>query len=174
LKEQGDGNYQSCLAEESEVIQKVDKNNLKLAKELYRLQIDSYSIEAQVIGSSQIPPLKESFEVFLKSLQVVWMFSNENIVNGAVFVELSEDETTISKLIVSPTFFRKGVGRNLVEHVLASFRDKDIKVATASKNIPARQLYEKLGFRQVYQQMTPEGIEIVHYLFSHGSQSRNI
>jgi ribosomal protein S18 acetylase RimI-like enzyme len=145
-------------------IQLIDKSNEELLTCLHRLQIESYSVEAQLIGSSEIPPLKETLRELREAQEVFWGLFIDHQLQGAISVETSFDILVVSKLVISPSAFRRGYGRKLVEHILNEYRNRLIKVSTASQNTPARHLYEKLGFVWQSEQSTPEGIRIVHYM----------
>jgi len=68
----------------------------------------------------------------------------------------------ICRLVVDPAFHRRGIGRALVEAVIALSRKQPLTVSTGSANAPARSLYEGLGFDLV-RSSEVEGIPLVHY-----------
>lgn len=61
-----------------------------------------------------------------------------------------DGELCISRLIVHPQFFRRGIGYALVQHIINS-GGKAVKytVSTGAANDPAKSLYKKLGFVEI-------------------------
>ncbi len=68
---------------------------------------------------------------------------------------------SIVELFVDPAHQGKSYGTLLVQKAIAVAKDKacdSIIVQTEFENIPARKLYEKLGFKEVSNQDWPKGI----------------
>lgn len=144
---------------------KIDRINKQLLLTIFQLQIRSYKVEAALIGSDLLPPLKETFEQFQNSKECIYgLFDVEQELKGAIFIE-DDSLFVINKLVIEPNSFRKGYAQRLISFVLERFSDRSIKVSTASKNIPARNLYEKNGFTLQSEWKTKEGIQIVNYSF---------
>lgn len=71
---------------------------------------------------------------------------------GYVIAHSAEDEGEILNLAVSPAARRRGIGRALVEHVLAALRVRGARAAyleVRESNVGARALYLEFGFREV-------------------------
>jgi ribosomal protein S18 acetylase RimI-like enzyme len=66
---------------------------------------------------------------------------------GAVSIEKLDDSILISKLVVDPTFFRRGVAKALIAHCLQSYPKQHFQVGTGADNQPALRLYQSLGFK---------------------------
>jgi ribosomal protein S18 acetylase RimI-like enzyme len=60
------------------------------------------------------------------------------------FVAFTEDE--LAWLYVNPKYQRQGIGRALAEHALAQMEPGEQTVEVLMGNIPAKSLYQKLGF----------------------------
>lgn len=113
---------------------------------LLELQHDAYAIEAKLIGDDRIPPLQESL-ADLEAQPLTWLgvFDEDRLVGAVAWTE-SEDELDLDRLVVDPGAHRRGIGRTLVQEVMARAGDRPITVATGRDNTPARTLYERLGF----------------------------
>lgn len=85
---------------------------------------------------------------------------NEGLFNGEIIVaELAKDtdnevtgfigynKKTIDWLYVSPSHYRKGIGKMLIEYALEKI-DKEIRIAVLKNNLPALNLYKKMGFKE--------------------------
>ena len=61
-------------------------------------------------------------------------------------------ETDMMNIAVSPDYRRQGVGERLVTELISRLREKgnhSLMLEVRISNVPAQQLYEKLGFAQV-------------------------
>ena len=68
--------------------------------------------------------------------------------------EYSDDKEVMvmHTLVVNPSYRKEGTGRtddNIWNKLLPSGRSKTLRLDTHYKNVPARRLYEKCGFRSV-------------------------
>ena len=73
-------------------------------------------------------------------------------VAGYVIGHFAADEGEILNLGVAPAHRRKGIGRALVERMLATLRARGVRIVfleVRESNTSARRLYEALGFREV-------------------------
>jgi [ribosomal protein S18]-alanine N-acetyltransferase len=74
------------------------------------------------------------------------------VVLGYVIAHWAADEAEILNVGVAPAHRRQGVGRALVEQVLAALRDHGARLVyleVRESNVIARRLYESLGFQEV-------------------------
>jgi ribosomal protein S18 acetylase RimI-like enzyme len=118
-----------------------------LGLQLLALQRASYAIEAELIKDDRIPPLHESLDD-LRAQPLSWlgaMVEGDRLA-GAVAWEETPAEVDINRLIVHPAVLRRGIGRTLVEEVMARAGERRIVVSTGRDNAPARALYKRLGF----------------------------
>ena len=118
-----------------------------LAERLLALQQDAYRVEARLIGDDRIPPLSEDV-VALRSAPLRWLgaFDDDDRLVGAVAWSEDERVVDIDRLVVDPAVHRRGTGRDLVRSVLARAGERRTTVSTGRANVPARTLYERLGF----------------------------
>ncbi|WP_371408593.1 GNAT family N-acetyltransferase [Micromonospora zamorensis] len=118
----------------------------RLARVLLSLQQAAYAVEASIIGDDRIPPLRETLDE-LRGTPLRWLgaFDDRRLV-GAIARSEDHSEVDIHRLVVDPTLHRRGVGRTLVSEVLALAGRRRTVVSTGRANLPARALYEGLGF----------------------------
>lgn len=103
------------------------------------------------------PPVKKGFSDKLFSAWLEAPVAFGAFVDGALmgFVEGSpeswHDMFRVSNIFVDPSARRKGLGRALLEHIVAYARARGdfraVILETQSCNYPAISLYKKLGFR---------------------------
>ncbi|XJZ28772.1 GNAT family N-acetyltransferase [Bacillota bacterium Lsc_1132] len=117
---------------------------------LYDLQRQAYLIEANLIGSMNLPPLKESFDQFQNCGETFYGWFEGDELAGAISITLENEELTICRLAVHPNHFRKGIGQNLLRFVERHFADIGrMNVSTGRDNTPAINLYMQNGFHMV-------------------------
>mgnify|MGYP000324297300 CR=1 FL=1 len=93
-----------------------------------------------------------NFEYFLMDYYV-----NETL---AAVTEIKHNNTTthIQSLVVRPDFFRKGIAQKLIDFTLKTHNSPLITVETGADNLPASQLYVKMGFTETRKWMTEHDI----------------
>lgn len=129
------------------MIRKINQKDKEIAKEIESLQKLSYRVEAEIIGYSAIPPLEESINDITNSEGVFLAFFEEQQIAGILAYEFKEDFIIISKMMIHPNHFRKGIASNLIDYLFRLDLDNlRVKVATGAKNYPAIRLYQKHGF----------------------------
>ncbi|NUW45185.1 GNAT family N-acetyltransferase [Nonomuraea rhodomycinica] len=133
-------------------------------QELLDLQHAAYAVEAELIGDDRIPPLHETLDA-LRAEPLAWLgaFDEDGALVGAVAWEESPDEIDVNRLIVHPGAHRRGIGRALVEQVMARAAGRRVIVSTGRDNVPARSLYERLGFESRGEREVIPGLWIASY-----------
>ncbi|WIV18674.1 GNAT family N-acetyltransferase [Paenibacillus polygoni] len=137
-----------------------------LVLEIWRLQHLAYRLEAQWIGFNEIPPLLDTVETIQGCGESFFGYITDDMeLLGAIAVETEEEGTrTISRMMVHPLHFRKGIAGQLIEYVLDLYRDvPKMIVSTGLKNIPASNLYQKYGFKPVETQEVAPGVELTTF-----------
>lgn len=142
------------------MIQVIDVTKRAVAEEIHRLQLASYKVEAEIIGSDQIPPLRETIEDIQTSKETYIGCFLENQIAGALSYEIMGNTLIICKLMVHPIHFRKGIASQLLSYLIQKEEYIPvIKVSTGAKNVPAKKVYTNFGFQE------KETIEIEKGLF---------
>lgn len=131
------------------MIKKIDIGYKKNAEKVLSVQIPSYKVEAEIIGSYDIPPLKDTVETLQNCGEIFFGYFLDDQLCGVVSVKEDKDEIDIHRLIVHPTHFRKGIAQELLNFISSKSNVGILKVATGSNNTPAVRFYEKNGFEKV-------------------------
>lgn len=141
-------------------IKLVDLDNPACRLGLLRLWRRSYQAEADLLGIDDFPPLGVSLEALAARPGTFYGVSQGKRLVGAIEVEeLGARTRQIAALAVDPAYFRRGMGRRLVEFVLKDSPGR-VLVSTSSANTPALTLYRSMGFRQTEAFASPEGLEL--------------
>ncbi len=145
------------------MISTVDPRDPLIAAQLYSLQQQAYSLEALLIGCPEFPPLRESLEELSRSPDSFIAFISEGQLLGALSFSVSGNEVTLTRLIVRPRHFRRGIATALISDLEQRVQPAvTLLVSTAEANIPAVTLYKRLGFRVCSTSSSTEGIRLVH------------
>jgi ribosomal protein S18 acetylase RimI-like enzyme len=145
-------------------IRPLDLGDPTTIADLVRLQRASYRVEADLIGFEDLPPLRETPEE-LTAVQETFLgaYEDERLL-GAIAFFRHPTWVDIYRLVVDPDAFRRGIASRLLDaldelHADAAY----VTVATAERNGPAIELYERRGFRVVGRTTVAPGIRIVRF-----------
>jgi ribosomal protein S18 acetylase RimI-like enzyme len=147
------------------VIEFVDIALQSEAVRVLELQRVSYQIEADLIGSSLIPPLRETLPELQSCGEVFHGWFESSRLLGFISHKLKDHVLDIHRVAVHPDGFRRGIARQLLEFVL-NLEPSATRaiVQTGSLNIPACKLYLSFGFEILERKEVAPGLELT--LFS--------
>jgi ribosomal protein S18 acetylase RimI-like enzyme len=144
-------------------IREFDKNNEAEVKHLFQVQQNAYRIEAHLLGvePESFYPMKETIEALKSSPDQGFVSVFDGQIVGAIFLEKSGETIIISKLVVDPNFFRRGIAKSLVGHCLDTNPGKVFLVGTGALNLPAIQLYQNFGFKIFKEELVEVNLKFV-------------
>ncbi|MBT2685256.1 GNAT family N-acetyltransferase [Bacillus sp. ISL-37] len=131
--------------------------------EVLDLQRKSYKIEAGLIGTDEIPPLKETFEQLQDCGETFIGCYIEGRLAGAVSFKKEGEVIDIYRMMVHPEFFRRGIAQKLIAQ-LEQIGYSEIIVSTGAANTPAVKLYEKLGFERQEDSVVGNGLALANFI----------
>ncbi|MDP9843870.1 GNAT family N-acetyltransferase [Streptosporangium lutulentum] len=136
-----------------------------LGRDLLAMQHAAYAVEAKLIEDDRIPPLHETLED-LCAERLTWLgaFDDDRLAGAVAWSETART-VDIDRLVVDPGMHRRGIGGALVREVMARAGDRRIVVSTGRANVPARTLYERLGFGRVEDVEVIPGLWITRYAY---------
>lgn len=131
-----------------------------VVRRVVEIQRAAYALEAELIGSRNIPPLNES-ESDVAELDLEWLcWSDGEQILGVIAWTDDGEALDIDRLAVDPAHARRGIGLTLVN----SLPNRRLTtVSTGLANARARALYEALGFDAVATDRPTPGVEVVHF-----------
>ena len=148
------------------MIQKLDHTNLAIATKMRVVFQESYAVEAKLLNAVNFPPLQRPLEGYTKSKTTFFGYHIKDEIVAIIEVSSKEQTTHINSLVVSPHYFRQGIGRQLMKYVLQDFSSKVFTVETGLKNIPASKLYTSFHFKEVKQWDTDHGVRKIRFKLS--------
>ena len=140
------------------MIIKINNKETKTAEEIRSIFQVSYAVEAKILKAVDFPPLKRTVSQFVNSNSEFYAFCIINDIAGIIEIDSHDHLTHIQSLVVDPKYFRKGIGRKLVQFTLDTCRSKLFTVETGIDNNPAIKLYKSFGFQEQEQWDTNHGI----------------
>jgi len=140
------------------LIYKLNNQDIDVANNIRKVFYDSYSVEAKILKAVDFPPLTRSLVEYIQTDTVFYGCHKDNLLAGVIEIRDCDNKIHIQSLVVDPLFFKQGAASKLMTFVLDNFNSEHLFVETGIDNIPAIQLYEKFGFKQVKQWLTNHGI----------------
>jgi len=138
--------------------------NPEIAREIQCVLRSAYTVEAELIGVDDFPPLRRSVSQIEGSNTEFYGVHSRGKLCAVIELErksASKDWLGVSSLCVTPSRAREGLGSALIDFAL-SLGANSVEVSTASANLPAISLYEKKGFRIMSREINEHEISIVH------------
>ena len=148
------------------MIKKLDHTNLAIATKMRIVFQESYAIEAKLLNAINFPPLQRPLQSYIESTTTFFGYHIKDEIVGIIEVSPKEKTTHINSLVVSPHFFRQGIGRDLMDYILQNFSSKVFTVETGLENIPASKLYTSFHFKEVKQWDTDHGVRKIRFKLS--------
>ncbi|MRH43769.1 GNAT family N-acetyltransferase [Aquibacillus halophilus] len=135
-----------------------------IAKLILEIQLPAYQLEADLINFSGIPALRDTVQTIMDSDETFMGFEKAGELLGVVSYIQHSGYVEICRLIVKPSNFGLGVGQSMVRYVLDSVKPGErVIVSTGTKNYPAKNLYNKLGFKETEEKKVSPGFTITSF-----------
>ncbi|MFF0219731.1 GNAT family N-acetyltransferase [Streptomyces vinaceus] len=135
------------------LLRELDLTDDATAASVHAVGRRAYAVEADLIGFSEIPTLRETLQE-LRAQPLRWAGALTDDGELAAFVAWQQpapdDDVDVHRVCVDPARFREGLASKLFAHLLAAWTPSvDVLVSTGADNLPAVALYERLGFSRV-------------------------
>lgn len=157
------------------MVTEADIRKPSVAAPIHALQRAAYSVEAQRIGSTDFPPLRETLDALQRSTDCFLVFVEQGSIMGCLSYEPVGTCATVTRLVVSPEHFRRGIASALLRTLDARLPVGSVVWAsTAELNEPAIRAYEKHGYRKASRLISPEGIALRRLYKQVDSESEQI
>jgi ribosomal protein S18 acetylase RimI-like enzyme len=145
-------------------LRRLDVSDRAVAAALLELQRRAYRIEAELIGSDRIPPLRETLEELQAAGETFLGAYVEGQLAGAVSWRLDGETLDLHRLVVDPVRFRGGIGSALVRAALAAEPEaRRAIVQTGAGNHPAKRLYRREGFEELDEVEVAPGLRVTRF-----------
>lgn len=145
------------------MIKEIDMSNRNNAVAVLAIQLTAYEVEAELISSYDIPPLKDTVETLQHARETFIGYYLDDIVCGVISFQIQDGEIDIHRLFVAPDYFRRGITQQLLDYILRQFEGQPIKVATGSRNTPAIRFYLKNGFHMIKEVKVDKTLSLTYF-----------
>jgi ribosomal protein S18 acetylase RimI-like enzyme len=146
------------------MIRELNLQNTEMVQNILDIQIPAYQVEAALIGYWEIPPLKDTVETLKASGESFYGYFEGGKLLGVISYMIEDDVMDICRLVVHPDYFRRGIGKKLLDYVEGMKEDiTKIKASTGSKNTPAIKLYKIQGFVECQAIEVEAGFKITEF-----------
>ena len=133
--------------------------------EILQLQYIAYQSEADLFGSRDIPPLKQTLDEIIEEWNsgvILKMTDDTNAIIGSVRAIERDGTVYIGKLMVHPDHQHKGYGTMLLSEMENRFPDKRYELFTSTRSVDNIRLYQKLGYTTFAQKAVNDELEFVY------------
>ena len=135
------------------------------AAEVHRLFQRAYTVEAALLQVTDFPPLaRTQADIESADSEFLGVHGGAGLI-AVVELERAPGQVLIASLVVDPDFFRQGIARNFLGHVIAACECQSLVVETATANLPALKLYQAMGFALDSEHITGDGIRMARLRF---------
>lgn len=133
--------------------------------EILQLQYLAYQSEADLFGSRDIPPLKQTLDEVIEEFNsgiILKMIDDKNNIIGSVRAIERDGTVYIGKLMVHPDHQHKGYGTMLLSEMENRFPDKRYELFTSTRSVDNIRLYQKLGYTTFAQKAVNDELKFVY------------
>jgi len=141
--------------------------------DILRLQYLAYQSEAELFGSRDIPPLKETLSELEDEYDrgvILKLVTDDNVIIGSVRAHASEDTAYIGKLMVHPDHRKRGYGSMLLSEIENCFAGMRYELFTSTRSVDNIRLYQKLGY-QIFDERKVDSELVFVYMLKSSEQS---
>ncbi len=125
----------------------LDHRSPAVAHQIVEVQQAGYRVEAQLTGYDGMPGLTQDAEAVAALDETLLGASEDENLLGVLGYTRHGDQVDVSRLVVHPDHFRKGIGSLLLRELHAREQDaRRVEVMTTTGNTPATALYLREGY----------------------------
>ena len=128
----------------------IKRAEYKDLQEILYLQYLAYQSEAELFGSKDIPPLKQTLDEVIEEFNngIILKLTDENgAIIGSVRATEKNGTVYIGKLMVHPDHRCKGYGTKLLSEIESCYPDRRYELFTSTRSVDNIRLYEKVGYK---------------------------
>lgn len=144
------------------MLKKLNLKDPQTVRKILKLQQRSYAVEAELLGTAELPPLKDTEQSLQACGETFVGYVEKEHLAGFISYKIENWQLDIHRLAVDPDYFRRGIASSLLNYCLTLRGIRRWVVSTGKANHPAIRCYQKHGFRITGETTTGGGIEIIH------------
>ena len=143
-------------------IKRAERSDLQ---EILQLQYLAYQSEADLFGSRDIPPLKQTLDEVVEEYNsgvILKIVDDTNTIIGSVRAKEIDGTVYIGKLMMHPDHQHKGYGTMLLSEIEKCFPNKRYELFTSTRSLDNIRLYQKLGYTIFARKAVNDELEFVY------------
>ena len=116
---------------------------------ILQLQYLAYQSEAELFGSRDIPPLKQTLDEVIEEYNsgIILKMTDGGKIIGSVRAKECDGTVYIGKLMVHPDYRCRGYGSRLLAEIEHYFPNKRYELFTSTRSVNNIRLYQKAGYK---------------------------
>ena len=128
---------------------KIFKAELADLSPILQLQYLAYQSEAELFGSRDIPPLKQTLNEVIEEYNsgIILKMTDGDKIIGSVRAKECDGTVYIGKLMVHPDYRCRGYGSRLLAEIELYFPNKRYELFTSTRSVNNIRLYQKAGYK---------------------------
>ena len=117
--------------------------------DILRLQYLAYQSEAELFGSRDIPPLRQTLDEVIEEYNrgIILKMTDGDKIIGSVRAKECDSTVYIGKLMVHPDYRCRGYGSRLLAEIEHYFPNKRYELFTSTRSVNNIRLYQKAGYK---------------------------
>ena len=143
-------------------IVKAEYNDLT---EILNLQYLAYQSEADLFGTRDIPPLKQTLDEVIEEYNqgiILKLIDENNLIIGSIRAKEKDGTVYIGKLMVHPDYRCKGYGSRMLNEIEAYFPETRYELFTSTRSIDNIRLYSKMGYKEFKQESLSDELIFIY------------
>ena len=143
----------------------IDRATREDLEAILQLQYLAYQSEAELFGTQDIPPLKQTLDEVVREYEegiILRMTDEQNRIIGSVRAKEQDGTVYIGKLMVHPEYRRRGLGSALLTEIEKWYPGKRYELFTSTRSVDNIRLYRKMGYTPFRQEAVTDELVFVY------------
>ncbi len=144
---------------------RIIKAEEKDLREILELQYLAFQSKAEMIGSTDIPALKQTYEGVVEDFHngmILKMLNEAGKIIGSIRAFENGDTVEIARVMVHPDYRRKGLATLLLQEIEKYYKGKRLELYTCTKSLCDIVFYESVGYTRYKTIRGDSGLEFAY------------
>lgn len=144
---------------------RIERANKEDLASILQLQYLAYQSEAELFGTQDIPPLKQTLDEIESEYEagiILRMTDEQGKIVGSVRAKELDGTVYIGKLMVHPDHRCKGLGSALLTEIEKWYPGKRYELFTSTRSVDNLRLYQKMGYKPFRQEAVTDELVFVY------------
>ena len=140
------------------------KTELTDLSDILQLQYLAYQSEAELFGSRDIPPLRQTLDEVIEEYNsgIILKMTDRDKIIGSVRAKECDGTVYIGKLMVHPDYRHCGYGTKLLNEIESYFSQKRFVLFTSTRSINNLRMYQRMGYKEFERKDVTAELEFIY------------